>query len=189
MCIGLGEFHVPCHSFFLYPPTEKEAYSAFISRVSPSRFLPFQLKPFSRIYAPYYLVARARAETWKPVFAMREPALAKNKSASDSLFSSLFHSPLVIFCLLVSRRPSWKKSSGDYSRPLHARTHQEMYRAFDHERSNRARSSINNRVHHLSSLFIDGSRWCARKITSWITRSFSFWHSGYFYAVSWCVKR
>lgn len=102
MCIGLGEFHVPCHSFFLSRTTERKAYSTFISRVSPSRFLPFQLKPFSRTYAPY-LVARPEQRLGNRFLRCANRRWLKIK-APRILSPSLLHSPLVIFCLLVRYR-------------------------------------------------------------------------------------
>lgn len=91
----------------------------------------------------------------KPVFAMRELALAKNKSASDSLF---FVALFAFRNFLSPRTLHWKESSGTFFWPLHTRSHQRIYRTFDHDWSNLARS-INNHIHHLSSIFVDISRW------------------------------
>lgn len=128
--------------------------------------LSLSLPPFSAKTLLAYIRTlprgSARAETRKPVFAMREPALAKNKSASDSLsFAASFASRN----FLSPRTLPWKKSSGGH-RERCTRARSTIYRTFDHNLSNRALSSINNHVHHLSSLFVDRSRWRARKITS-----------------------
>lgn len=99
------------------------------------------------------------------------------------LSSSLLYSPFVIFYLLV--RYTGKNLPGrSFDRYTRART--KIYRTFDHDWSNLARS-INNHIHHLSSLFVDISRWRTRNITSSITARFSFSYSGYFYVSS--VKR
>lgn len=88
-------------------------------------------------------------------FCDARPALAKNKSASDSLF---FVALFAFRNFLSPRTLHWKESSGTFFWPLHTRSHQRIYRTFDHDWSNLARS-INNHIHHLSSIFVDISRW------------------------------
>lgn len=79
------------------------------------------------------------------------------------LSSSLLYSPFVIFCLLV--RYTGKNLPGR-SFDRYTRARNKIYRTFDHDWSNLARWSINNHIHHLSSLFVDISRWRTRNITS-----------------------
>lgn len=117
----------------------------------------------------------------KPVFAMREPALAKNKSASDSLF---FVALFAFRNFLSPRTLHWKESSGTFFWPLHTRSHQRIYRTFDHDwsRISRGRLTITfTTCHRYSSTYQDGVQ---RNITSSITTRFSFSYSGYFYASS-----
>lgn len=131
-----------------------------------------QLKPSSRIYAPYYLVARSLSV---PRLGNRFLRCANRRclkiKAPRFLSLSLLRSPRrSLFCPPRTCLSSWRRIFRrllSHERCTRARTDR-IRRAFDYERSNRARarSSINNRIHHLSSLFIDGSRWRTRKIAS-----------------------
>lgn len=116
--------------------------------------LSLSLPPFSAktlLYIRTLPRGSTQAETWNRFLRCANWRWLKIK-APRILSSSLLYSPFVIFCLLV--RYTGKNLPG----PLHTRSHQRIYRTFDHDWSNLARS-INNHIHHLSSIFVDISRW------------------------------
>lgn len=105
---------------------------------------PFSmLKPFSRICAPRLV---ARPETWKPVFAMRRWLKIK---APRILSPSTLHPPPRNFPGAPGN--GYARAPGQY-----------LARSI-RDRSNRPRSSINNRVRHLSSRICSPDQDGARK--------------------------